>query len=905
MSDYPPTPSYGANSWSRDQPIPPYLPPTYPNQYLQPNDGHPARPPMASNYDTSMSAYGYNGSIPSFSATAVASGVPPLPIFQGWNQDSIPLPPYISPQNAPQYAEYNDNSHHNTQYFPPVEPQLYQQNTQAARPFDNGELSEGEFEDSNVPGNTAPVSYGMNQYQGNGGYVDTAHRAVYSKSQEFSPAQGSHPGMLSLAVYSAPLTQRSGIDYNYSRVSPQVRRQQSDSYSPYVSPREPDQEEQSQANQNYSLYAPTHTPEHNNGTPQNQYGWMQNGTDSPHSNSRTNGYPAPKSVETPSATAPPVQPGLSQAATPLANKLAESRKKAQGAILNLWPLEVRFQNYIDEGFDERLVGRLFDDLGISRVPSKSISGINGAQNLADTQKPPANVSQVPNQLENLVPRTSNWMAGDGVQSPKQGSGPQHLKLSAEGNAKQLPSNSDAANISTSPSTNAPTVAAPTKSTPATEKERTLQMKMEALRKSREERAQKAAAKNNAKPATVPVTVPVPQPEPPKPTSVAKASSSPSTSPLPITQHQSPSRQMPSNPSPQTSGPLQQAPVIPGLFLASTAASPAPSSTPYSTTQVNQRKRPVAADFDTPTIVANPFKRPFGQSRNEQPLVIDVSDEEPDSDDEDVAMDLESQADQESPVQQATKMSEQRTAAIQNLPPLSNFPTHTPFTPPPNASATNTPPIAQVVPKGSLGRPDVLLAKESEIEQLKKKIAEAEARKKAKRTPSGIRTPQAIDTNYTDSKANDTDDIASKVAASVEIQNLVGIAENEVSSDQQRLADTQAAELKRNEAERKRLRREKIATDLPRVDAEVQENQTKLEQLRAEVAKIEADVEKKLEDKRKMAEEMERLGQETEDQLQTQKDKLKDLASEETISPVGMYFISNSRHMAASLHHYTF
>jgi len=127
-----------------------------------------------------------------------------------------------------------------------------------------------------------------------------------------------------------------------------------------------------------------------------------------------------------------------------------------------------------------------------------------------------------------------------------------------------------------------------------------------------------------------------------------------------------------------------------------------------------------------------------------------------------------------------------------------------------------------------------------------------------------------------------------------MQNLIGIADDKVTLEQQRLADAQAAEvekaaeLKRNEAEQKRLRREKIASDLPLVEAEVLQNQTRLEQLRAEMAKIEAAVQKNLEDKRKLAEEMERLGQETEDQLQAQKDKLNTLTRQESGRSNGMF-----------------
>ena len=196
MSDYPPTPSYGASSWSQEQANAPYLPSNHPNHYLQPNDVRTGRAPMASSYDASMSAYGYNGAIPGFSAAVVASGVPPLPIFQGWNQDSIPLPPYTSPQNASQYAEYQNDFYHNAQHFRPIEAQTYRHNTQAARPSDNGELSEGEFEESAFPKNTAPVSHGVNQYNGSGGYVDTAHRALYPRTQDSNPVQESSLGML-------------------------------------------------------------------------------------------------------------------------------------------------------------------------------------------------------------------------------------------------------------------------------------------------------------------------------------------------------------------------------------------------------------------------------------------------------------------------------------------------------------------------------------------------------------------------------------------------------------------------------------------------------------------------------------------------------------------------------------
>ena len=202
MSDYPPPPAppYGASCGSQDQTNPPYLPPTYPNQYMQANNGRTGLH-AASNYDTSMSAYGYNNSMPGFSAGALASGPAPLPIFQGWNQDAIPLPSYTVPHNNMQHTGYVHNNYQNPQSYPVhPSPPTYQQNSQHVKPHDEGELSEGEFEDAYAAQNTAPhaaTDYRSNYYRGNDGtgYMDTAHRAVYPRNQDYNGRQYVAPGM--------------------------------------------------------------------------------------------------------------------------------------------------------------------------------------------------------------------------------------------------------------------------------------------------------------------------------------------------------------------------------------------------------------------------------------------------------------------------------------------------------------------------------------------------------------------------------------------------------------------------------------------------------------------------------------------------------------------------------------
>lgn len=890
MSDYPSTPSYGASYGARDQTNPSYLPPTYQNQYIQGDDGRAGH--MAANYDASMAAYSYNRAVPTFSAAAVASGVPPLPIYQGWNQDSIPLPSYTAPHNPPQYASYGSASQASPQYYQhqAMNQQSYHQNTGVAKPLEQTDLSEGEFEDAGASTNTPPIGYGSNHYCANDGtgYMDTAQRAVYSRAQDYSPQSGYQGISRSNShCFHFHLHLHTSANYNYpSHNTSQMGRQQSDSYSPYVSPGGADHDEQSGGVQAHNAYAPNHNQDPINGTPQSQYGWTQDGpANRPQHNSYANGYhTAPKADGGLQAPAPS-QPALGQLASAANGKsVAEYRKKAQGAILNLLPYDVRYQTYIDEGFKEDIVDALFDDLKMPRTSSKALNGIH-----------PSSGSQTSNEQRNGT-GTSSLAAG--LNDAQHGSSSLSL-----GTNLQQPKGTSIPQASLSPSTNTVLASAPVKSTMMTEKERTLQTKMDALRKSREERAQKAAAKMNS----LVALVPAPQLEatkviesisekpnsPPQSPTIAKAQ--PQTSfAQPIPSQQPPVAPQQPNPQPKTQ---QQPPMIPGLFLASAAASPGPQPTPQVALPTpltsSQRKRPVAADFDDPLPAMSTFKRPFGYSPHNDgrpSLVIDLSDDE----DEDVAMDLDSQADQDSPAHSVRKMSDPRSTNTQNMPPT-NPPTRKPFTPP-NTSATNTPSMSS---KASLGRPEVLIRKESEIEELKKKIAEAEARKRARKTPSGTLTPRASESNGSEAKdANVSEEpsLGSKVAASIKMQSLIAIADNKATLEQQKLADAQtveiekAAELKRNESEQKRLRREKIASDLPLVEAEVLQNQTRLEHLRAEMAKIEAAVQKSLEDKQRLAEEMERLGQEAEDQLQEQKDKLNTLTQQESRSSNGMFSV---------------
>lgn len=690
-------------------------------------------------------------------------------------------------------------------------------------------------------------------------------------------------------------------DY-YPRDATHVARQHSDSFSQFnAAPRPPgDQNERPGAGHNYNSYASSNVPEQFlNGASinQSQSTWKQNGpVDSPLPSSHPNRNHATKAhdksiqhtaVSTASTGAQPAlaanpitppapaQPTPTKASNEKASKsLAEARKDAQGAILNLYPFQIGFQSFMDEGFDKDIVGRVFDDLGLAKSPTKPA-------NATALQPLPAKPPQIPGGEDSMAQTASK----NQVDPHSKLVGMNRVNINSEVKISGKDS-TDKPSLASPATTTAP----PTKPLAMTEKEQKLQMKMEALRKSREQRAQKAAAKGDAPiPSSV---VPVSLPEAKPVREAERTQSKPQQSISSIAMAQLPKATLVGTES-QVSRPV---PAIPGLFLTPSATSPASTATPPGTMSApvtsGQRKRPVAADFDTPASKPAP-KRPFGQSRYEAPLVINVTDEELSSDDEDVAMELESSVDHNSPILSAGKISDHRNTAMQNMAVLTNLSARKPFTPPPVPSASSTP----TGRKSTLGNAEGLQEKEIAIEALRRKIAEAEAAKalkKARKPVNGTSTPRTTDSSSDEAKAMDGD-LVKNIKTSIQIQQKISSAEAKVNIDQRRLADAQAAEveevaeLKKSEADQKRLRREQIATDLPRVDAEVQRNQLRLELLRSEMARLEVTVLQNLEEKQKMADELERLGQEAEDRLQAEKDKLQNLTSAESGSVSGKMF----------------
>jgi len=583
----------------------------------------------------------------------------------------------------------------------------------------------------------------------------------------------------------------------------------------------------------------------------------------------------------------------------------EARKQAQNAVLNLLPLKVRFQNFVEEGIDENVIRTIFDDIGMtqSQAPTKPQSQCSdqsqGATRLKSPTAPTGVLVPAQPDATQIHLRGTTKINGNNQQVPalKSFTDSASLKLNKgeerkdriarllEEKSKKLLKSSQppATQRSISPSSAAlPDVVQHAKSMPIPQparkidKDKILRQKMEALQKSREARALKSTTKPAvAPPVALPVNGVVQQQEQQPQLDIAASSVSQPFEPQ--TQSAFSQQQMP-----------QQTimPSIPGLFLAGQTG-PAQFSMSQNM-PVNHRKRPVASDFDSSALTTATYKRPFGHSRNDQPLVIDVSDEESDEDGAEMELD--------DPVTDNFGRNNQAfnpiKPSIRDLPPLSDFPPKKTFTP---ASTLSTPPIVQNSSRSS-AHPEVLKRKELEIEEMRRKIAEAEQRKKAKQIASGSQTPIRKTSTPIEAKTVKDSSIAEKVETSVQIERLMNDASRKIEEDQQKLAEAQvleeqkAEDLKMTQAQQRRQRRAEIAANLPAVDAEVQESQKKLEDLRAETRKLELAVQQRLEDKRRLAEEMEKLGQEVDDQLQAQKDELEELNADLATDNEGMSFL---------------
>lgn len=394
--------------------------------------------------------------------------------------------------------------------------------------------------------------------------------------------------------------------------------------------------------------------------------------------------------------------------TRLFASVSEAHNEAKKAILRLLPHGVKYQTYIEEGFDGRIIKDLFTQLNLPSEPTTATS--------ADK---PANIQEKDNQ--ELGKQTSQPPQVDSMAKKQEERKDRIARLLAEKKAKAAVAGSSAGAASDPKKASA--VSTPVAKPPITraEKDLLLQQKIEALHKAREAK----------KLVTASVSAQTPRPETQRPN---------------LTQEPSAATQPPVRPTSTTGTPVSSAAAgavssqnplsKPTTPQSPFSAAPSPGisslpSAPRTVQQVNQRKRPVAADFmDYPP---SAVKRPSLANREDSSLVISVSDDEED-DDDDIEMEVDS-ATEDSPVPpQQTLTLPRRGPSIRDYPPLTNM----------NPTRQVSSPLHVMSITGSKNANVNLQAREKEIAELRRKIQEAEARAKAK-PKKGSATPQTPST----------------------------------------------------------------------------------------------------------------------------------------------------------------
>ncbi|CAN8100235.1 unnamed protein product [Discula destructiva] len=367
--------------------------------------------------------------------------------------------------------------------------------------------------------------------------------------------------------------------------------------------------------------------------------------------------------------------------------VSEAHNEAKKAILRLLPHGVKYQTYIDEGFDAALVKDLFTQLNLPT-----------GQAVSDSSEKPTAPQVKENQA--LKPQLPQSTQTDTMAKKQEERKDRIARLMAEKQAEKkakLAAASGSAENATKPSTSSSSTASallPPAKPPTTraEKDRLLQQKVEALRaKARE--AKKLAQKTSS------LAVPTPSPN-------AAQSLRPSQAPTTNAQPSVAAQSAVGTPLSSASQSAASSPAIAALSLLPRAGIPP-----------NQRKRPVAADFmDLPSAAV---KRPSLANRENSSLIISVSDEE--DDDDDVEMEVESTTeDPPTPLQQSSTLP-RRGPSIRDYPPLKDF-----------TNARQVPsPVSGTSSSGSKNANTDLQSKEREIMEMNKRIKELEAKKQAK------------------------------------------------------------------------------------------------------------------------------------------------------------------------------
>ncbi|KAI0440308.1 hypothetical protein F4803DRAFT_481104 [Xylaria telfairii] len=785
---------------------------------------------IPANYATSQSAYSHN-----------STRIPGLGLGGGPVVPAPSLPPsaaqqWPAPGQHPQINSYPRIQQQLPASLPQKPPIPYQPPHNA---LEEGELSEGEFEDlyepkaptdtSQAPLQNKPTHTSNQLDSRNGSVGDADGSSIYDPHD---PHVTHDDSAVQARSNTGPGAEQEYPDDEWE--PSYTDRERSGSYSPYLSPREVHRKhsvakaasrdaktanrvESSKPTQQTSIPLPTTS----SAMPQPSGNALALGA-----NSNT----GPTSVS---------EHELRTNGSTLLRSPLEAKKKAQEAILGLWPLKVRYQDYIDEGVDTTVMKALFKDLGLDVPIPKTTAALTitssdtqstpaGAVASSNTspkpqspsthkaQTPPPDAKQsdkkdgknksggtkvaeksaaeerkdkIARKLAAMAQKTtSTQLPGQGASVPTLTSAPAPaatpivVPISAP---SPTPTPAPVA-VETAPSTigiKSDPVHTPSSITKTrAENNAILQQKLAALKKQQAQlAAEKARVTSNESTTT---SSPAAAETSPLNTSRNGNSTPNIRSTASAQQTSSQKNELQSNSKDEGIPGLS----FPSLSLSQSAQGPSRSL-----------KRPVASDFDNYTPRFESLKR----TRTDERLVIDVSD------DEDVEMDIGSPTEELPPSAESSTIPVRQ--ALGTFPPLSDNRRQRDS---PASSSAPTPPVHGA-------RIDLL---QKRIEEAKRLIAEAEAKKKAAKKAPTQSSPKPL------SPAAQQPATLPKV--------------DEANLEGKRIVNS---------------RRDRIASyELPRVTAALKEKQDKLKLLVAEAARLELEVQASLDEQQKLETEMEYL-----------------------------------------------
>ncbi|KAI0203371.1 hypothetical protein F4808DRAFT_41943 [Astrocystis sublimbata] len=877
-----------------------YGPPTGHYPPGPPSSSFPMMPMSAMPADQSTYYYQQSQSAPMLPTTFAASQ-------SAYSQNSAMIPglglggnpavpaPSFSPAAAQAWpaqgtAQPIGYSHSQPRPAPPSLPQKppvpYQQPKTA---LEEGELSEGEFEDlyesrattrpppQNIP--IHPTNHKENRRS------TTGNVELYDPHNSLV-AQGDSHVRAATNTNDAPDAQPELADDEWEPSYPE--RERSGSYSPYLSPREVHRKHSVAQATSHD----TNNTYHDDSSKVAQPAAMPR-TSTSTTMPRTNGNNYASGVNgnvAPASTAPRRPDAHS---SPPLRSASEVKKKAQEAILGLWPHKVRYQDYLDEGIDPNIVKALFTDLGlevpVSKQPTtagKAISITKPAPSTAVVSSralpQPANttIQKTPPQLPGTQQpdkkddkSEKNEVKATGKSAAEERKDKIARKLAAMGKKTGPAPPTQAAQVITAvsapasapvpavaPAASAPppaptSIPAPVENDPpagirpdsansqlnvaktrAEKNNAIIQQKLAALKRQQAEKAAEKARLSSNTVTAVPSPAPVDNnpfdangngnatpkngsaaPEKDHQNALPKAAPNQAIAEETMAKKEQERQDDIMRPAvsekrdeEETAGQATENDMVrvqPNQHGSSAEGIPGISFSSLSIPQAAQGsnrnlKRPVASDFDDHSSRFDSLKR----SRTNETLIIDVSD-----DDDDVEMEIASPLEDPSPSTDSSAAPSRQS--LGTFPPPPDVHTWRQWDSP-VSSAAPTPPLNQV-------RINLL---QQRIEKERRMIAEAEAKKAAKKATTNLSSPKPM---------------SPAPQQSVNLPKAVG-------------GNSQKAGIANG-------RRDRIVSyELPLINATLKEKQDRLKQLVAEAAQLELEVQASLDEQQKLTTEMDCL-----------------------------------------------